>query len=186
VGTQGATGAQGAAGSGTGLFESSGGVTLTSTPTLGLPLDVGLLPLEGTLQSAPSAVLSSGVFNTDASDNFVGQLVPANVTITSMSASFNLNSSSGLSTLGLLEAQVFVSSDGGKTYAPLPSATVVFNPPLPPSPSVGTVVSGTASGLDVAVPTGDLAMVVFSIGLTGFSAVTVTGAGTAVINYTSG
>jgi hypothetical protein len=158
-------------------------VTLT-TLVAGVPGNVGLLPLEGSLASAPDPAVTSGIISTDPSDSWVGQVLPGNETITAVSATFNESSGVGAGGLFFVSAAVYVSSNGGLTYSPVLSMPLPpLAGPLPP----GAVTSTSVSGLSVALPAGDLAAVVFSATGGGISLVgTVTGSATAGVSYTSG
>ena len=180
-GSSGSTGPSGISGT----FESSGAVALTTTIT-GAAGNVGLLPPNGALASAPVSVITGGaIINTDSTDNWVGQVVPGNETITGVSASFNVNEAIDI-LVGFVavQVQVWVSSNGGLTYSPILAIPMT---PFSGIVAVGTVSTGSATGLSEVIPKGDLAMVVLSANGSGASLLTtLTGSGTVGLSYTSG
>jgi hypothetical protein len=185
TGSTGATGATGAGSSAT--FESSGGSTLTSLLG-GLTGQVALLPLDGALITAPTATIGAGAITTDVTNNVVGQVLPSNVTITGISASFSFTTTTLLNGSGIfMTAQVYESADSGHTYTPVPGAVTNLNPELFGLIGVGSTMAGSSSNLNVAVPAGDLGLVVFSFSSAGAVLVnTIVGSATAGVSYTAG
>jgi hypothetical protein len=162
-------------------------VTLT-TLIGGLIGQVGLLPLDGTLITAPTATIGAGSITTDVTNNVVGQVLPANVTITGISASFSFTTSSNLGATGVfMTAQFYESADSGHTYTPVPGAVTNLNPELFGLVAAGATMAGSASNLDIAIPAGDLGIVVFSFssGAAGITD-TIVGSATAGVSYSSG
>ena len=87
--------------------------------------------------------------------------VPRNGTITDMSATFTVSISTTLS-LGTLyvSAQLFSAPANGETFTAIPEANLVLEPGLDEI-SVGTIVSGTLSGINVPVTQGEQLLLVF-------------------------
>jgi hypothetical protein len=108
-------------------------------------------------------------------------VLPSATTITSISVSF-VTTVAYASTSSELTAQVWVSTPSSDTYTPLAGASASL---ALSSSGVGTVFNGSTTGLNIAIPAGDRAVVAFS--LTGPIEInlTTTGNGTAGITYTS-
>ncbi len=153
----------------------------------GLPGEGGALPLSGVLANAPGIAMTR-TLSTDSTNNYVGQVLPGNETITGITASFQLNQLLSLvGTTVTITAQVFVSSDGGATYSPLAGTVVTLAPALTGIVASGATSNGTVTGLNIPVPAGDLGMVVFSVSAAGISLIdSVDGTATAGVSYTGG
>ena len=159
-------------------------MTLTTPPLVGLPVEAGFLPLDGALASAPSQSILPGS-NFSPTDSWVGQVVPGDETIGAISASFDTSTAGTLFGTFTVTAQIYVSSNGGATYSPLAGTAVTLAPSLTGSVVIGTISSGTLTGLSVSIPAGDLGMVVFS-GSDSVTTESLTGSATAGVSYTSG
>jgi BclB C-terminal domain-containing protein len=89
--------------------------------------------------------------------------VPRDGTITSISAFFNLRTAMSLvGTTITVTGQVYVSTTPDNTFTPVPGALVTLAPPLTGLVSIGTVSSGSVTGLSIPVTQGTRLMVVFS------------------------
>jgi hypothetical protein len=161
-------------------------VSLT-TGTDGLPAEAALLPLQGTLAEAPQVVSMSSNITTNSSNNSVGQVVPTDVTITGISASFVNNVALFIAdTTITLDAQIYISNDGGATYGAFGDG-INLNPALIESAPVGTISSAAFSFPIGTIPAGDLCVVVVTASATGFTlANSVVGSVTVGVTYTTG
>ncbi len=117
-------------------------------------------------------------------NSYVAQVVPNDETVTSMAVSFITTTPFILLSANTVQATVYVSSNGGVSFSPEPSATVLL-PPLTGVVPQGLVVNGSVSGLNVAVTAGELLMVVLSSSATlGDPNTDITGVATAGITFT--
>ena len=186
TGAQGTTRTRGAAGGGSGVYESSGGVNM-AVDGLGLSAQSALLPVDGAVQTAPLAQLSGGMIGGSISppfNTYVAQVVPNDETVTSMAVSFITTAPLILLSATTVQATVYVSSNGGVSFSPEPGATVLL-PPLTGVVPQGLVVHGSVNGINGAVMAGELLMVVFSSSATlGNPNTDIAGVGTAGITFT--
>jgi hypothetical protein len=139
-----------------------------------------LLPLDGTLASAPTA-LAPTIFANDPTDNYVAQVMPGAETINSMSVSFSTDVAVTLPEDFVMSATIYDSSNGGATYVPV---TGLDLPSLLGAVPVGTVVSSNLGGIDAVIPQGDLAIVVISV--SSLFPAALSGSAAVGVSYTSG
>jgi hypothetical protein len=147
-----------------------------------------VLPLEGDQAVNNVNVPVGPGFFVGPSSGVAGQVLPADTTITGLSASFNTSVAMSLpATVVTLQARIWVSSSasGGNEYFPVLAASVTlpqFGGLVPANSSF----NDSVSGLNIVIPSGDLAVVVFSATASGFvMANTITGTGTVGISYNS-
>jgi hypothetical protein len=177
TGPTGATGANGVSGG----FESSAGVTMTSTAG-GLAGPAAVLPLEGVIQTAPNFDASGSLTAGSSGTAYVGQIVAQDETLTSMRVSFvNGIAQSLVGSTVTVTAQLYVSEDG-QAYTAVPGAIVTLVPPMTGIVAVGAVSSGVTTGLSIPLPAGQYAVVGFTVTAAGVNLVnTISGSATAGI-----
>lgn len=121
-----------------------------------------------------------GLIDTSAIENMAFS-VPRNGTIESISAFFS--TTAALSLVGstvTLTAQLYASTMPDNTFAPVPGAVVTLSPALSGVIAIGTVSSGTVTGLSIPVTAGTRLLMVFSAAVTAGLDIA-----TAVVGYAS-
>jgi BclB C-terminal domain-containing protein len=116
--------------------------------------------------SAVGVNIVGGVIDTSAIDNMAFS-IPRSGTIESISAFFSTTTALALvgSTVSIT-AQLYASTAPDNTFAPIPGAAVTLTPALSGVVAIGTVSSGTITGLSVPVTAGTRLLMVFSAAVT--------------------
>lgn len=169
TGTAGATGATGTAGAtgptGSGaIIPYASGLPVTMTTVLG-----GLLNTSSIIGFGSSATNISVTGGTIDLTGAAGTLlnfafsVPRTGTITSLAAYFSTTAALSLlgSTLSIT-ARLFSSSTPNNIFTAVPGATVTLTPSLQGTLAIGTISSGTTTGLSIPVTLGERLLLVFS------------------------
>ncbi|WP_306440419.1 exosporium glycoprotein BclB-related protein, partial [Paenibacillus sp. VTT E-133280] len=163
TGTAGATGATGATGSGA-IIPYASGLPVAMTTVLG-----GLLNTSSAVgfgSNATNIAITGGTIDlTGAAGTLLNFAfsVPRAGTITSMAAYFS--TTAALSLLGstvTITAQLYSSSTPNNTFTAVPGALVTLSPAFTGVLSLGTISSGTTTGLSIPVTVGERLLLVFT------------------------
>lgn len=169
TGATGPTGATGATGGGGAIIPFASGLPTSLTTILGGTLsNVSLI---GFGNAAVGVDIESGgtIDLTGAADTLLNFAlsVPRTGTITSISAYFSTTASLTLigSTISIT-AQLYQSTAPDNTFTPIPGASVTLSPALTNIISIGSISSGSISGLSIPVNIGTRLLMVFSADVT--------------------
>jgi BclB C-terminal domain-containing protein len=151
------------------------------TTLLGALVGTGaILPLDGALTGGPTngySITAGTVSGTPSPGlSFPSEVVPRDLTITGLSFTFDL--SLALIEIGTditMEAQLYEAPSGSNTYTAIPGTLVTAAPGLTGIISAGTIVTGSLTGLSIAVPAGDQIVEVVSATASGLIVNTITG-----------
>jgi BclB C-terminal domain-containing protein len=167
TGTVGVTGATGAAGSGA-IIPYASGLPVAMTTVLG-----GLLNTSSAVgfgSNATNIAITGGTIDLTGAPgtllNFAFS-APRAGTITSMAAYFS--TTAALTLLGstvTITAQLYSSSTPNNTFTAVPGALVTLSPALTGTLSLGTISSGTTTGLSIPVTLGERLLLVFTSAVT--------------------
>jgi BclB C-terminal domain-containing protein len=177
-GPAGADGDDGLNGSGA-MFATGGDGAEATTIAGGLSGTATVLPLSGYTVASDTLDGVSIVGGTIDLTNTpgIGQPVPNDLTLTSISASFSNTVAMGLvGTTVTVTAQVFSASNSSNVYTPVPGALVTLSPALTGVIPIGTISSGLTTGLAIPMTIGTKVIVVVSATAAGVTLInTVTG-----------
>ena len=169
TGATGPTGATGTTGGGGAIIPFASGLPTSLTTILGGTLsNVSLI---GFGNAAVGVDIESGgtIDLTGAADTLLNFAlsVPRTGTITSISAYFSTTASLTLigSTISIT-AQLYQSTAPDNTFTPIPGASVTLSPALTNIISIGSISSGSISGLSIPVNIGTRLLMVFSADVT--------------------
>jgi BclB C-terminal domain-containing protein len=170
TGPTGASGDSGAAGSSLVAFASGVPVSPT-TAAGGVSGNVGVIGFGSstTVAGGGGTIVTSG--SGAAAPNFAFA-VPANSTITSVTASFSTTQAMSLiGTSVTLQAQLYSAPAGSDSFTPVPGVAVTLSPSLTGILATGTMMTGVIDGLAVDVPSQTRLMLVVSATAAGLSLV---------------
>ena len=164
TGATGGTGATGADGAGA-ILTSGSGTPATMVHTLGGVADAGSeIPVSGIGQASGVSV-TSGTLDTTGGPGIseVPESIPTSGHITSLTAYFSNTTtlSLGITTIAIT-GQLYSSSTPDNTLTAVPGATVTLSPELTSLVPLGSVSTGTATGLSIAVGAGTRLVWVFT------------------------
>lgn len=167
TGPQGAQGPQGAPGAGT-IIPYASGLPINMTTVLGGLQSSG--SVIGFGSSANNVTPVGGVIDLTGNQGVALSYafsVPRAGTITSISAYFSMTN--GLSLIGssvTVSAQLYSSNIPNNSFTPIPGAVVTLAPSLTGILAIGTISSGTTSGLNIPVTAGSRLLLVYSSNVT--------------------
>lgn len=174
----GPTGSTGTTGSGAIVPFASGGPVILTTIAGGL---VGTTSLVGFGSSATGISIVGD--NIDLTGTTLSPIInfafsmPRSGTITSLAAYFNVTVALSLvGTTVTLNAQLYQSTTPDNIFSPIPGAIVTLAPSLTGALALGTISSGTITGLNIPVTPATRLLLVFSATASGLSLInTITG-----------
>lgn len=164
TGAAGPTGPTGADAAGS-IFASSSSSPATATTILGgLPGIVTVLPLSGSGGISSVPIIGGTI---DLTSLGTGQPVARDGTITSLAGFASITAATALVGSTVTETiSVWRSTAPNNIYEPIPGATVDLAPPLTGLVAIGTISSGTTTGLSIPVTAGTNLIVVYSANVT--------------------
>ncbi|MEK5253313.1 exosporium glycoprotein BclB-related protein [Paenibacillus sp. FSL F4-0125] len=169
-GATGATGAAGASGASTIIPFSSGAPITVTTIAGGLTGTVAMLGFGNSYSGASTIGNTIDLTGNYGSNLNLAFVVPRNGTITSMYAFFSTTTAISLvGTTVNIQAQMYKAGSNSNSFTPISGAAVSFVPGFTGIISIGSISTGSATGLNAAVQAGDRLMLVFTSTATGLS-----------------